>query len=235
VTRTERLWASNVLVVDDDDDLGFTTARILDSHGYRCVQALNSAAARQILEAQPDIAVVLCDITMPGQSGIELLAELTVDFPEVAVVMTTGIDDPRVAEAAFDRGAFGYLVKPWDTNELLISLASALRRRAHESSQRRREQALERAVADLGSFSEANGEVYSQVGGVGGDLTTRQQEILGLIAAGLSNKQIAQRLGVALNTVRNHVRNTLAKLGAHSRLEAVATAVREGLVTYPAS
>ncbi|MEO5840543.1 MAG: response regulator transcription factor [Acidimicrobiales bacterium] len=221
-------------MVDDDDDFRFTTARILDQHGYSCVEAASSAAARLVLAAQPDVAIVLCDITMPGESGIELLAELTVEFPDVAVVMTTGLDDPRVAEAAFDRGAYGYVVKPWDTNELLISLDSALRRRDHESSQRERVRTLEQTVAGIESNGELRDETLPSQGGVGAGLTTRERQILGLIAAGLSNKQIAQHLGVTLNTVRNHVRNTLAKLGVHSRLQAVATAMQEGLVTYPA-
>jgi DNA-binding NarL/FixJ family response regulator len=224
---------TKVLLVDDDDDLRHSTARILAGHGYACFEAANGKAARKVLDGQSDIAVVLCDITMPGQSGIELLAELTTAFPDLAVVMTTGADDPRMAEAAFDRGAFGYVIKPWDTNELLISLDSALRRREHESSQRRRVRALERTVAGSSNGSGVIEQLQPAIRGVGSDLTRREREILGLFAAGSSNKAIAQELDVSVNTVRNHVRNTLAKLGAHSKLEAVSTAVREGIVTYP--
>jgi DNA-binding NarL/FixJ family response regulator len=224
---------TKVLLVDDDDDLRHSTARILAGHGYVCLEAANGEAARMVLDEQSDIAVVLCDITMPGQSGIELLAEMTVDFPNLAVVMTTGADDPRMAEAAFDRGAFGYVIKPWDTNELLISLDNALRRREHESSQRRRVRALERTVAGSSNGGGVIEQLQPANRGVGSDLTRREREILGLFATGSSNKVIAQRLDVSVNTVRNHVRNTLAKLGAHSKLEAVSTAVREGIVTYP--
>lgn len=220
---------TKVLLVDDDDALRRSTARILVEHGYVCLEAADGEAARMVLDEQSDVAAVLCDITMPGQSGIELLAELTVDFPDLAVVMTTGTDDPRMAEAAFDRGAFGYVIKPWHTNELLISLASALRRRSHESRQRRRVRALERTVAGNAVIE----QLQPTNRGAGSDLTRREREILGLLIAGSSNKVIALRLGVSVNTVRNHVRNTLAKLGAHSKLEAVSTAVREGIVTYP--
>jgi DNA-binding NarL/FixJ family response regulator len=69
--------------------------------------------------------------------------------------------------------------------------------------------------------------------GLGAEVTPRELEILGLIVAGLVNKQIAERLGLRLNTVRNHVQNILTKLHAHSKLEAVATAVREGIIDYP--
>jgi len=226
---------TKVLLVDDDGDLRRSTARILVGHGYSCIEAADGAAARLVLDGQPDIAVVLCDITMPGQSGIELLAELTAVFPDLAVVMTTGTDDPGMAEAAFDRGAYGYVIKPWDTNELLISLDSALRRRAQQSLQRQHLRLLERAVADSGRSGGVLEHVAPSHRGVGADLTRREREILCLIATGSSNKQIAQRLGVSVNTVRNHVRNTLAKLNAHSKLEAVSTAVSEGIVAYPAA
>ncbi|MEY2458410.1 MAG: hypothetical protein QOG30_240, partial [Acidimicrobiaceae bacterium] len=70
-------------------------------------------------------------------------------------------------------------------------------------------------------------------GGHASELTGREHDVLVLIAAGLANKQIALRLGLSLNTVRNHAQNVLYKLQAHSKLEAVATAVREGIITYP--
>jgi DNA-binding NarL/FixJ family response regulator len=69
--------------------------------------------------------------------------------------------------------------------------------------------------------------------GLGADLTLREREVLELMSAGLINKQVAKRLGLRLNTVRNHSQNILYKLRAHSRLEAVATALRDGLIAYP--
>ena len=68
---------------------------------------------------------------------------------------------------------------------------------------------------------------------LGAELTPRELEVLEMMAAGLINKQIAKRLGLRLNTVRNHSQNILYKLRAHSRLEAVATAVRDGIIGYP--
>jgi putative two-component system response regulator len=138
---------TTILLVDDDDAFRRSTARLLTSHGYPCLEAASSAEARLILRAELGITAVLCDITMPGASGLTLLRELTADFAGLAVVMTTGIDDPRVAEVAFDNGAFGYLTKPFDANELLISLASALKRRDLESAQRRHVRELEQTIA----------------------------------------------------------------------------------------
>ena len=230
---------TKLLLVDDDDDLRRTTARILVRHGYECVEAASNGDALAALDAHDDIAAVLCDITMPGESGLDLLAQLTAEFPEVAVVMATGFDDPRIAEVAFDRGAFGYMIKPWDTNELLISLAAALRRRDVELAAHGNLPAQQRVIERARTMTATDAvisllEPTKPPGRVAcAELTQREREIIELVADGLGNKQIARRLGVSLNTVRNHVRNTLAKLQAHSRLEAVATAVRQDIVEYP--
>jgi putative two-component system response regulator len=138
---------TKVLLVDDNEAFRRSTARTLAGHGYSCVEAASSAQARVVLDTEEDVAAVLCDIKMPGKSGMELLTELTADYPDLAVVMTTGVDDPRMAELAFDYGAFGYVIKPFDTNELLISLAGALRRRDLESNQRGHVRALEQTIA----------------------------------------------------------------------------------------
>jgi putative two-component system response regulator len=135
-----------VLLVDDDEAFRHSTARILSSHGYQCIEAIDAVEARRALDAEPDVAAVLCDIQMPGRSGIELLGEITADFPDLAVVMTTGVDDPRIADMAFGSGAFGYVIKPFGANELLISLAGALRRQELESAQRAAVSALEKTI-----------------------------------------------------------------------------------------
>jgi len=136
-----------VLIVDDDDAFRRSTARLLADHGYLAREASSSVEARTALEREPETAAVLCDITMPGQSGMELLRELTADWPDVAVIMTTGTDDPQMAEVAFGSGAFGYLVKPFGTNELLIGITGALRRRQLEVVQRGQVRALEQTIA----------------------------------------------------------------------------------------
>jgi putative two-component system response regulator len=140
---------TKVLLVDDDEAFRRSTARTLSGHGYLCVEAASSAEARVVLDLEQDVAAVLCDIKMPGPSGIELLKDLAADFPDLAVVMTTAVDDPGTAEVAFDFGAFGYLTKPFDTNELLVSLTSALKRRDLESAQRGLLRSLEQTIARM--------------------------------------------------------------------------------------
>ncbi len=139
--------APKVLIVDDDEAFRRSTARLLTYHGYECLEALGSAEARIALDNQLHIEAVLCDIQMPGGSGIDLLRDVAADHPDVAVVMTTALDDPQMADLAFEIGAFGYVVKPFDINELLISLASALRRRDLELVRRNHVSVLEQTIA----------------------------------------------------------------------------------------
>ena len=136
-----------ILVVDDDDAFRRSLARTLANHGYSCLEAAGCAPAMAAADTEPDIQAILCDISMPGESGIDLLRHVVDDHPGIAVVMMTGIDDPRVAELSFEIGAFGYVVKPFDTNQLLISLAGALRRRDLEIATRAHVRDLESSIA----------------------------------------------------------------------------------------
>jgi putative two-component system response regulator len=140
--------ALKVLIVDDDATFSRSMRRILTGAGYDCSAVASGAEARQHLN-NGDIAAVLCDVTMPGESGLDLLTSLAADFPEVAVVMTTGVDDPATAARAYDIGAYGYLIKPFTVNEIRITLDSALRRSELEAARRSHLRGLERTVARL--------------------------------------------------------------------------------------
>jgi DNA-binding NarL/FixJ family response regulator len=108
-------------------------------------------------------------------------------------------------------------------NRLLVTLAGALRRRDLHYANRVKKTASQAPLRQTPPAHPA----------IGAELTPRELEVLEMMAAGLINKQIAKRLGLRLNTVRNHSQNILYKLRAHSRLEAVATAVRDGIIDYP--
>jgi len=137
-----------LLVVDDDDAFRATMVRVLGAAGYECDEAANADDARRRLE-DSDIAAVLCDIRMPGTSGIELLRWIAADFPAIAVVMTTGIDEPATAQLAFEIGAYGYLVKPFTRNEVLIALAGAMQRQELEVVRAAEMRALQRRLERL--------------------------------------------------------------------------------------
>jgi two-component system response regulator AtoC len=125
---------------------------MLEPEGYLCQCA---AGADEAMEAfgEQDFAVALVDIHMPGESGLELVERALDVHPFLAVVMVTGVDDPNIAELALQSGAFGYLIKPFTLNEVLIAVSNAGRRRCLEIERavyrRRLETHLEEQAADL--------------------------------------------------------------------------------------
>jgi putative two-component system response regulator len=136
---------ASILCVDDDDQVRRYIARILVASGHDCVSVGSTEEARQLLDERP-FAVVLCDIGLPGRSGLDLVAELGRTHPEVATVVVTGQNDPDVAETALQLGAYAYLTKPFEANQLLIDVTNALRRRKHEFARRETESRLEATV-----------------------------------------------------------------------------------------
>jgi len=139
--------AERVLCVDDDKQTRGLIARLVAAAGHECVTAGDVDEARRVLEEQP-VSVVLCDIALPGRSGLELLGELARTRPDVATVMVTGHHDVEVAEAALRLGAYGYVTKPFAVDDLTIDLSNALHRRRLEAERREAaESALQRAYA----------------------------------------------------------------------------------------
>jgi putative two-component system response regulator len=142
VTTVER-----ILVVDDEEQIRNLLRRLLEAQGYACETAGCTSEARQLLEADP-FSLVLSDVNMPGGSGIDLAHEIVERYPDVAVVMVTGVDDRKAANAALEHGAYGYVLKPFKPNELAINVANALRRRAVELENRQHRAGLEATVRE---------------------------------------------------------------------------------------
>jgi putative two-component system response regulator len=136
-----------ILIVDDEEPIRTLLARLLGAHGYDCVTAENAAAGRRMLEESP-VALVLSDVNMPGESGLDFTREVLRTYPDTAVVMVTGMDDRRYAEAAIELGAYGYVLKPFKPNELIINVGNALRRRQLEIENRSHRERLEQTVLD---------------------------------------------------------------------------------------
>src|SRR2546422_5346486 len=138
--------ATTILVVDDEDGIRQALDRFLTRLGYRVLQAASGAEAldRQAAE-QPH--VMLSDIRMPNMTGVELVPKaLSVDS-DLAIIMLTAIDEPRTAIECLKLGAYDYLIKPVDLDELEMSLQGALRQRQLEIERRELEQWLAREVA----------------------------------------------------------------------------------------
>ncbi|HEV3034444.1 MAG TPA: HD domain-containing phosphohydrolase [Solirubrobacteraceae bacterium] len=134
-----------LLIVDDEESLRRWEERVVRDSGYSCDGARDASSARERL-ASDSYRLALLDVNMPGDSGIELLSEIRRDHPEVAVLMVTGEDSTELAMAAIELGAYGYLVKPIGSGELIINVANALHRRRGEAQNQRVIERLQSAV-----------------------------------------------------------------------------------------
>jgi DNA-binding NarL/FixJ family response regulator len=165
-----------------------------------------------VAQTQPDL--VLLDIRMPGMDGLTCLELIRQRHPAVKAVVLSGIDDSNVMRTAFSRGAIAFIRKQVDPRDL----PSALR------------QAANGTVAQP-IFGDAEEPQQSPADGAG--LTEREVAILRALGDGMSNKQIAQQLWLAEQTVKFHLTNLYRKLDVSTRTEAVNAAYRRGLLEMP--
>lgn len=212
-----------VLVVDDHALYRRGLRRLLEGEGIEVVgEAGNGqAAVRMALELTPD--VTLMDMAMPMMSGTEAIAEILAENPQARVlVLSGGSDDEGVSDALL-AGACGYLVKMAATPAIIDGIravaggASAISPNvAAGLVVRLRERAKEQAEAEAVRIPTP-------------DLTTRELEVLRLVAAGKENSAIASELFLSPKTVKNHVAAILAKLAIENRVQAAVFAVRSGI------
>jgi putative two-component system response regulator len=136
-----------ILIVDDEEYLRHLISRQLARDGYECATAGSGEEAWRMLQ-HTDYSLLVLDIMMPGMSGMELLEKVRQGRPDAAVIMVTGVDDRPTAIRALQLGAYGYVVKPFETNELAINVANALERRRLVLESQLHEQELERKVSE---------------------------------------------------------------------------------------
>jgi len=137
---------TTVLVVDDEDGIRQALNRFLSRLGYRVLQAASAAEALDQQAADLPHAM-LSDIRMPNMTGVELVPKALAHDSDLAIIMLTAIDEPRTAIECLKLGAYDYLIKPVDLDELQLSLQGALRQRQLEIERRELEQWLAREVA----------------------------------------------------------------------------------------
>jgi len=205
-----------VLVVDDHEVLASSLARVLDEEPDLVsvgVAGTLERARAMIATTAPD--VVLLDHRLPDGDGVAAISELRALRPSTKVVVLTASAADHVLVAAIEAGASGFVSKTRSLGEVTSAVRAAATGEAVISPE---------LLARLLPRLSPSGRPRHQ------ELTEREREVLGLVADGLSNAAIAERLVVSVHTVRNHVANLSAKLGAHSKLEALSIAVREGLL-----
>lgn len=205
-----------VLVVDDHPVVRQGLATLFSA--YDDMELVGEAASgedavRLCAELRPD--VVLMDLVLPGMSGAAATRDLLQVCPNVQVLALTSFVEEHLVQEALQAGASGYLLKDIAGDQLIAAIRLAwagtptLNPRAAQALTPRRDS------SPLCSSS----------------LTEREHEVLSLLAQGLTNHKIAARLHISRATVKTHVSSILAKLGTESRAEAVALALRQGLVS----
>jgi len=208
--------AARVLIVDDHEVLAASLAQVLDHEPDLTVvgSAGTLEKARALLAtAAPD--VVLLDHRMPDGDGVEAIPELLALRPEASIVVLTATTADHVLIAAIDGGASGFVSKTRGLDEVTSAVRAA---------------AAGESVISPEMLARLLPRLHRREAEPRDTLTDREREVLQLLAEGLSNAAIAERLVVSVHTVRNHVANLSTKLGAHSKLEALSIAVREGLL-----
>jgi two-component system, NarL family, response regulator LiaR len=176
-------------------------------------EAANGEDAIQLCaQVLPD--VILMDLLMPKMDGATATRLIRTQYPRVQVVALSSFKEEKLVQSALKAGAIGYLLKDISADELAQAIRAAHSGRATLSPE-----------ATQALVSAAN-----QPPAPGHDLTERERVVLALMVEGLNNTQIAARLVVSPSTIKTHVSNILSKLGVASRSEAVALALRSGLV-----
>lgn len=199
-----------VLVVDDHRVLADLVAGALDAESdLSCVGVADDAPRALAMAAATRPDVILLDVQLPSADGVALVAELRELLPQARVILLTGHPRHDLERRALESGAAGFLGKDGRLADLLHAVRTASPQRPA------RDPRLAARTAH---------------GDGGWSLTPRELEVLGMLGDGLDVRAISTDLGLSTYTVRDHVKALLAKLGARSQLEAVATAGREGLI-----
>jgi DNA-binding NarL/FixJ family response regulator len=208
---------TKVAIVEDNITLRTYLADLIDgTPGHKCVCACGSAeeAVLEIPAHRPN--VVLMDINLPGESGIACTARLRETLPNLQVIMLTVYKDIKMIFQALQAGACGYVLKRADDREILEAIAEVRSGGAPMTSE------IARMV--VRSFMTPPSSALNPDGT--DQLSTREMEILALVAEGCPNKEIAARLGISSGTVRTHLMHIYEKLHVHCRTEAAAKYLR---------
>lgn len=146
VTAQSQESVIKILIVDDEEPVRRLLSRIMSGSGHDYCLAADAAEARRALETE-HFDLILCDVKMPGENGIGLVQDVRKKYPDTAVMMVTAVDDPEIANTALAIGVYGFMLKPFNANELMINISNALHRRKLEIKNRFHRTSLENLVA----------------------------------------------------------------------------------------
>jgi DNA-binding NarL/FixJ family response regulator len=203
----------SLAIVEDHVALRKGLELLLGREGFAVAGAAGDAREgyELVRRTRPDVAIV--DVSLPGESGVELAKRLLSEDPELGILLYTGVEDAEILTQALDCGARGFALKSSPPEELRRAIRAVAAGEGY----------VDPAVRPLILRSSATERI--QV------LSRREREVLDLLAQGLNGEQIAERLFLSPETVRTHVRNAMNKLEAHTRVHAIAIALRQGEIT----
>lgn len=208
----------SVVLIDDHRMFAESLSRLLDLEDDIEVVGVGASGKEALsLVEQHAPRVLLIDYDIPEGNGVQVATEVKQRRPDTMVVMITGAAEDRILLAAIEAGCSGYVTK----DRAAADVANAVRVAAAGD-----------ALLSPAQMARLLPRLSRSFRAVGSDLTERESEVLRMLALGSSNKAIAAELFLSVNTIRNYVQSILTKLDAHSKLEAVATAVREGILDY---
>jgi len=208
-----------LMLADDHRMLREGLRRSMTDQGFEVVGEARDGdeAIRLAEELQPE--VILMDVTMPEVDGVEATRQIKVAFPNIKVVMLTMHADQEVLASAMRVGASGYLVKDCSTEEIANAIRDVASGKTALSPQLAASMLEEVRRLDQPAASEEDRVI-----------TKREEEVLQLIANGLSTTEVAEQLYISQKTVKNHLASIYQKLDARDRTQAVLQAVRMGIV-----
>ena len=201
------------LVADDHPAVVEAVADVLTEHGILVAgKARDGEDALERIEAlKPDVA--LLDVRMPRLDGIEVARQAARSTPDTAVILYTAFGDRALLIEALDAGARGFVLKEAPLAEVVRAVELVAAGKTY----------VDPVLAGVLSGGAASEKLVN--------LTQREREVLRLLADGLANEEIGKRLFISAETVRTHIRKAMAKLDADTRTEAVATALRQSLIS----
>jgi DNA-binding NarL/FixJ family response regulator len=208
-----------VLLVDDHAIWRGGVRSMLEDTQFNVIGEASSG--REAVEAVRRLhpKIVLLDIRMAGGDGLDALHAIKEEHPEVSVVMLTTYDNPTFMARAVAGGASGYLLKGVEQEELLKALDAVAQGEMLLSAQE-----LVRSLRGVSEHASSSSDLIEP-------LTKREEEVLRLVATGMSNREIGAVLFISDGTVKTHVEHIIGKVGVSDRVQAAVWAARHGLIT----
>lgn len=209
-----------ILIADDHEIVRAGVRNLIEAGGYACCAEVSNGrdAVKMAAELQPDVAII--DVTMPELNGIEAAKQVLKLCPDTKVLVFTVHDAEQVVMEIFRSGAHGYVLKSDAGRQLLDAVKGVLEGKHYFSSQ----------VSEVIFDSMRSGSLPHSVLKEDEKPTTRERELIQLLAEGLSNKEAADKLGISVKTVETHRAAVMRKLGLHSIGELVRYAIRNHII-----